>query len=91
MRLQLVRLLFWNRYSTEERVDLDVYEDETRKKDTASGGSLKMSKNNSNKVAPVDELENETKEKNLVDDTGDNGSRSKTIATTSTTMDSDAG
>jgi len=31
-----VRLLFWNRYSKEERVDLDVYEEQIRTEDSAT-------------------------------------------------------
>jgi len=46
-----VRLLFWNRYSKEERIDLDVYEEHIRTKDPATGDGIKFLKI-PNRVAP---------------------------------------
>lgn len=90
--LQLVRLLFWNRFSTKERVDLDLYEeDETREKDSAFDANFKVSRNKSNKIAPVNELGNGNEKEDLDDDTGIDGSQSKTTETTATNMDSATG
>jgi len=73
-----VRLLFWNRYSKEERVDLDVYEDENRPNSSATGGCFKFLKS-SDRVTPVTEPGNDTKDN--VDD-ADDSSRTATLATT---------